>query len=247
MIKQNFDDETLMAFADGELDEVTTRQVELAIEADEALAERVALFFETREALASTMKPLLDEPVPAALQASVQAMVDKAAGTKPAEQVVVPLRQKPTPVNDNRRWLMPVAASILAVVTGVGGYSIGRQTGTDTTAPGNEIARLLDSAASGGDTALAANDEQLHIVSSFRDEAGDFCREYELKRPGGSMISIACREDGNWVTRLAMSAPRSEGYTPASAQETIDAYLASINAGAPLTPDEEREALSGSK
>jgi anti-sigma factor RsiW len=45
----DFDDETLMAFADGELDEAAAARVERAIADDEALAARVALFMETRD------------------------------------------------------------------------------------------------------------------------------------------------------------------------------------------------------
>ena len=37
-----FDDETLMAFADGELDDATTQAVERAMETDDALVMRVA-------------------------------------------------------------------------------------------------------------------------------------------------------------------------------------------------------------
>ena len=62
-----FDDETLMAFADGELDEATTLRVEAALETDEALAERLAVFLDSRIAVASAVKPLIDEPVPAAV------------------------------------------------------------------------------------------------------------------------------------------------------------------------------------
>lgn len=44
MIMEHFDDETLMAFADGELDEATSLRLKKALESDEALAERLAVF-----------------------------------------------------------------------------------------------------------------------------------------------------------------------------------------------------------
>ena len=48
MHEEKFTDEVLMAYADGELDAKTRREVEDAIERDTALAERVDLFMKTR-------------------------------------------------------------------------------------------------------------------------------------------------------------------------------------------------------
>ena len=48
MTDQRFSDETLMAFADGELSEEDQRSVEQALEKDEALAARVAIFLDSR-------------------------------------------------------------------------------------------------------------------------------------------------------------------------------------------------------
>lgn len=243
MSKQEFDDETLMAFADGELDEATAARLESAMGRDETLAIRVAEFLETRVTVASAMKPLIHEPVPDALLASVQRMAESAR--QPAEDNILAFRPKQaaTPAPARQPWLMPVAASLLAAVTGIGGFMLGMQSAPSA---GNDaaLATLLDRVASGGDVDLGTSGDALQIVSSFRDEQGDLCREYELKRQGVSTVSIACRESGTWVTRLALSAPRAEGYTPASAQETIDAYLASIHAGAPMSAEDERAALS---
>ena len=48
MTREDFDDETLMAFADGELDEATSAQLETALAADDGLAARLAVFLDTR-------------------------------------------------------------------------------------------------------------------------------------------------------------------------------------------------------
>ena len=65
-----------------------------------------------------------------------------------------------------------------------------------------------------------------------------------MKQASNSTVSVACRQDRTWVTQLALSSAKAEGYVPASAQETIDAYLSSIEAGAPLSPEEERAILA---
>ncbi|WP_244489851.1 MULTISPECIES: hypothetical protein [unclassified Rhizobium] len=230
-----------MAFADGELDEATSARLEAALATDETLAERLAVFFESRLLVAGAMKPLIDEPVPEALLKSVRRMADDARSGETNAGNIVSLRPKPQ--RETRRWLMPLAASIVAVITGVVGFTVGRNLDPATLDSSAEIATVLDREASGQDIALGAG-ETLHVIASFRDKNGSLCREYELKQASSSTVSIACRQDQTWVTQLALSSAKAEGYVPASAQETIDAYLASIEAGAPLSPEEERAILA---
>ncbi|MDX3974560.1 hypothetical protein [Shinella sp.] len=241
MSKDDFDDETLMAFADGELDEAQSLALEEALANDEALAERLAVFLDSRRLVGEALKPLIDEPVPEALLASVRKMAEEAQAPR---DNVVSFRQKPQlPVVQPtaRGWLMPVAASLVAVVTGVVGFTLGRM-GPSATDAGAEIAAALDRETSGRDVTLPG--AVLHVVATFRDERGELCREYELKQKASSTLTVACRQDGAWATRLALTTPQAEGYVPASSQETIDAYLTSIQAGAPLSTEEERKALA---
>lgn len=247
MTMEHFDDETLMAFADGELDAATNQRLETALETDEVLAERLAIFLDTRMAVASAMKPLIDEPVPEALAASVRRMAEAAdtkAANAPENNVVAFQRpEKPVTARSRKPWLMPVAASILAVITGVGGYMAGRGSIDTGGSPEKALFAALDQQPSGSDVSLGQSGA-LHIVSSFVDGRGELCREYELKRQNETTATVACRTNGAWVTRLALSSPRAEGYVPASSQETIDAYLASIDAGEPLAVEAEKNALA---
>jgi hypothetical protein len=244
MSKQEFDDETLMAFADGELDEARSLALEEALADDEALAERLAVFFDSSRLVGDALKPLIDEPVPEALTASVQRMVQEAGQKAAAPQdniVSFPARPKAAAAKPaTYSWLMPIAASLVAVITGVIGFTLGRM-GPSATDSGAEIAAALDREVSGRDVTLGT--AVLHVVATFRDERGELCREYRLTQPASSTQTVACRQDGAWTTRLALTTPQAEGYVPASAQETVDAYLASIQAGAPLSAEEERKAL----
>ncbi|MEO9341163.1 hypothetical protein ABFT80_27610 [Mesorhizobium sp. SB112] len=244
MSKDDFDDETLMAFADGELDEARSLALEEALATNEALAERLAVFLDSRRLVGDALKPLIDEPVPEALLASVRKMAEDAQRQGAiAQDNVVPFRPQQTVIRPTAgSWLMPVAASLVAVLTGAAGFALGRMepSATDSSA---EIAAALNREASGQDVALANSRAVLHVVASFRDERGELCREYELKQPASSTLTVACRQDGTWTTRLALTTPQAEGYVPASSQETIDAYLTSIQAGAPLSAEEERKAL----
>ncbi|ULR42358.1 hypothetical protein [Rhizobium sp. K102] len=241
MSKKDFDDETLMAFADGELDETQSRALEEALASNEALCERLAVFLDSRQVVGDALKPLIDEPVPDALLASVRRMADEVRRQTPQDNVVSfrPKQQQQT----MRRWLVPVAASLVAIVTGVVGFALGRINPSASNS-GAEIAAVLDREMSGRDVTLSSPETVLHVVASFRDERGELCREYELKQPKSSTLTVACRQNGAWATRLALTSAKADGYVPASSQETIDAYLASIQAGAPLSPEEEREILA---
>ncbi|MDZ7872368.1 MAG: hypothetical protein U5N27_03850 [Rhizobium sp.] len=65
-------------------------EIETALAEDEGLAERLAVFMDTRDELAATMKPLIDEPVPAALEASLTAAIATARLTKFTPQAAEP-------------------------------------------------------------------------------------------------------------------------------------------------------------
>lgn len=254
MSRREFDDETLMAFADGELDDDATATVEAAMETDDDLVARVAAFIESRALAASALKPLIDEPVPEALTQSVQSMITEARAADPSARQAVANNVVTFPPRDMRparsTWAIPLAASLAAVVFGAGGYLAG-QAGAPasgnlamTTINDAAVAKALDSTASGTDVALG--DATLKLVSSFRDETGTLCREFELHRASKSaVVSIACRPEQDWDVRLAVAAQAAGGdYVPAGATETVDSYLTTINAGAPLSVAEEKKALA---
>lgn len=258
MIAREFDDRTLMAFADGELDDETAAAVEKAMETDDDLAGRVALFLDTRVQAKDALRPLVEEPVPAALGRSVRRMVDEAKqpgvsrddGTArvvaPGGRVL-PLRQQ--------RWIMPLAASVAAIAFGIGGYLAG--VGTGDAPYGLAVAGLgspalseaLGRVASGEGSVLAGSGDRIRAVASFRDANGALCREFEVDTAGGSsVVSVACRADGAWSVRFAVVAPvRDGGYAPASSMEALDAYLASAGAHEPLSREDEAAALAAGR
>ncbi|WP_075289319.1 anti-sigma factor family protein [Pararhizobium arenae] len=247
MTKQNFDDETLMAFADGELDEAETLAIEEALATDDALAERLAVFMDSRQMVGDALKPLIDEPVPDALLASVRKIAEDAQKkTATPQENVVAFHSRPqadASLRAKPRWLVPLAASVVALMSGVVGFSIG-QSGSASNESAAAIATALDREPSGQDVPLGATGSVLRLVSTFQAEGGELCREYELREAGSRTLAVACRMDDAWTTRLALTTPVSEGYAPASSQETVDSYLATIQAGAPLSSDEEKQALN---
>lgn len=102
------DDVMLMAYADGELDAATARQIEAAVAADPALAERVRMFRESAALLHGAYADAMHEEVPERLLAAVRvpaSNVVKLQARRPARQIVA--------------WAM--AASLAALVIGGGG------------------------------------------------------------------------------------------------------------------------------
>ncbi|MDR7028165.1 anti-sigma factor family protein [Rhizobium rosettiformans] len=243
-------DEMLMAFADGELAPAEQEEIETALAEDEALAERLAVFMDTRHELSATMKPLINEPVPAALQASLAAAIATARqtqGTKPqTTETVVPLRPRASSTSAARStgsaisspWGMALAASFVGIVVGLGGFLLGQTTGVAPDGANLALNEALETLPSGGDRALSES-ESLHMIASFRDAEGHLCREYERKAADAVTTAVACHGPAGWQTRFALTNPVAEGYVPASTTDTLDAFLSGIGAGAPLSPQEE--------
>lgn len=253
MTRTDFSDETLMRFADGELDADTAAEVERAMETNDELVARVALFIETRQAASTAMKPLLDEPLPAELKAAVEHMVAEKTSAQAASAAAVlpfPLRA----ANDRRanRWLAPVAASLAAVIAGFGGYLLrgnaepALEDGLRVAAIGSPaLGEALATVAAGEERQLSGSDQRFRAIATFRDNAWALCREFELDSADRStVVSVACRTGTEWRVTFAVVAPGgSGGYAPASSTETLDAYLAAIDAGAPLEAAEEARVL----
>lgn len=202
-------DETLMAFADGELAEPEASELAHRIAADPDLAARVAMFRQTRDMFAK----MPADPVPDALADRIRAMAEP-----PAPSNVVPMRRR-VPL-----WQLPAAAAV-ALAVGLGaGLSLVPSGVTDLA--------VLDSLPSGEERSGVT------AVATFQTASGDLCREYEAD----GMISVACRTDDGWQTRLAV-ATGGEGYAPVSGVEALDAWLAGVEAGDPLDPEAEASAL----
>lgn len=177
------DPETLMAYADGELDPLAARRVEQAIAADPSLAEQVDRHRALTASLRAAFAAVEQAPVPA----PVAAMLRESAG-------VVQLPQH----RERALWLGAMAASLV----------LGLLAGPLVVPRGGDIAlddgRILarGAVAKALDTQLASAqpaDAAVRIGVTFRDGAGRLCRTFEQGGTGG----IACARDAGWqVERL---------------------------------------------
>ena len=250
MTKPDFSDEILMSFADGELDAETSAAIEEAMEKDDELVARVALFMETRAAAQAALKPLLDEPVPDHLLAAVERMVKEKQAQTSGPENVVPLRQA-GPRLAITRWTLPLAASLAAIIGGIGGYLLalpGAAERTNLQVAGINspaLGEALATVASGKELKLPESNQRFRAIATFRDSTGALCREFEVNSPDRStVISVACRSADAWQVSFAVVAPGTDtGYAPASSTEALDAYLSAIDAQPPMEAGEEAAAL----
>lgn len=260
MSTQQFDDETLMAFADGELDDETRQAVEKAMETDDEIVGRVALFAKTGALSKQALGPLSAEPVPDALLANVKAMIEDHERTdvedvaKEDNVISLAVAARPPWHASSTRWALPLAASVALVIGGVAGFYLANAPG-ETQIDGLRIAQFdqpglidaLQSVPSGSVTTLPSTGDRLRMIATFRDAEDGLCREFEVDRDDRStFVSVACRLTEAWEVQFAVAAASgsADGYAPASSLESLDAYLSAIGAGEPLSDVDEKAALA---
>lgn len=231
------DDETLMAFADGELDPDQSAKVQAAIDADPALQVRLRAFTETRAALKSAIAPqssLQDTDLIARIRAASVAPPRASAQPEPAPRL-------PKPANFNLRpFATAIAAAMaLAVVGGIWWQSGGPDQGGMAAA---QVA-ALNELPSG--EARETDGGTMTVIASYRAGDGALCREYETADGHATRVAVACREGEDWAERFAVDLTADGGYQPASGDiPGLDDFLTSTGAGQPMTADEEAAALA---
>ncbi|RWP51455.1 anti-sigma factor [Mesorhizobium sp.] len=252
MTEETFSDEILMRFADGELDPETVARIEQAMEIDDRLVTRVAMFIETRAQAQAALKPLLDEPVPEKLVAAVEQMVEAKRASEKAASVLPFGGGRMAGPPSRSQWLLPIAASLAAVVGALAGYWAA---GTNERAQGGlwvagvirpALGQALETVESGKEIKLAGISDRFRAIATFRNNSQDLCREFEVdSQDRSTVMSVACRSGDEWRVSFAVVAPGDAGgYAPASSAEALDAYLSAIEAGTPMSAEEEIQALT---
>jgi hypothetical protein len=187
-------DAMLVAYVDGELDEINRRRVERAVAEDERLARRIAAHRRLRESLSGQYQPIADQPVPDRFRSLI------AAGSNVAslEEARAVRKRFPLP-----GWptLAAIAASlVLGLAVGRGLHEDGSPVGIvkgQMVAQG-DLAHALD-------TQLASMQDPkgaVRIGVTFRSKEGDWCRSFD----GDALSGVACRGAGGWQLEQAVAA-----------------------------------------
>ena len=257
------DDETLMAFVDGELEGQQAQDIARRLEHDAALRERALEFERTTLWLREATEPRLHEPPDAALVARLLGETDSPATHDAA-----------TPRPRRRLPMLAMAASLLFGV-GVGALLVTRYAATPPAAAARAGLTTLETRAgwreglesvpSGETFELVAGanvaSDRIRALYSFIDVDEHACRVFEREPgpagAGDTVQGLACRDEaGNWRVRLVASvdvlptasatgAAPASGYAPAAGPTAagLEGLIAARMGSAPLSPALERRLL----
>lgn len=242
----SYSDETLMAFADGELDEATRREVEQAMRQDPALAARVRQHQALRANVASAFGGTLDEEVPQRLQAAARA--GKVVHLSNIRQLRTP---PPPPAPEKRSWSWPEWGALAAtLVMGVIAGGLGTQklggaqqfASFDARAGSLTAEGRLDEALSQQLASAGTDEDFVRLGVSFLSKDGSYCRSFMLPRTAG----LACRSGEQWrIPVMANSAQGASGTYRQAGNAMPGAVLDAIDeriTGKPLDANAEKVA-----
>jgi negative regulator of sigma E activity len=204
-------DETLMAFADGELDAAASERVERALREDPALAKRVERHRALRARLEGAFAAELQEPVPERLLAAAR----KVTQAPPAAVIDLQSAREarlPKPAQPARSVRTPLALAA-SVLLGVGlGFALfkGGDAPLMRTAGGVLVAQgELDRALSTQLASAQPAASTVHVGLSYLAKAGDYCRSFALSGADGT-AGIACRHQARWQINALVQQPAKE-------------------------------------
>jgi hypothetical protein len=229
----DLDDETLMALADGEIDDEEAARLHALIGADPALSDRYALFARTSTLARDAALADPEAVVPPDLAARIRGMASTPDGIP---QNVVPLRRPAS------LWPALALAASLAMAVGLTAGLFLAPDAPVTAGPAltADLQERLGTLPSGAEAELP-DGRRMTVVASFTDGTGAFCREYETAEPGlPGYVTVACRGDEGWSLRFAVATGSDRtGYAPASSLEALDAFYTATDASQPLSAEAE--------
>jgi hypothetical protein len=221
----NISDETLMAFADGELDATESAAVEKAMRENPDIEKRVARHRALKDRVRLAYSAELMEPVPERLLAAARRgpgkVVDlgEARASHARQATASALAARAARVAAARRRWQPLGTVAAGVLLGLGlGYGIWQQNNGLLTrdSTGVWVARGdLDAALSHQLAAEQTATSKIRMGVSYLTKAGEYCRTFQLS--GTSVPSgIACRGAKEWrIELLAQSAAGAAEYRTA--------------------------------
>lgn len=223
-------DETLMAYADGELEPQAAAEVERQLAESQAARQRLQAFNHSAQALRS-YDAVLQEPVPPRLRDSL------------------------APQRAYRLPSLALAASVALIVGLTAGFLLPRLAGTNNNGFEHQMVEALENLPSGSGltwTNRQGETQRITPLTTVVSTAGEYCRQFTY-RDGtqGSGQGVACREHGDWKLQgllgdeFALQAAANssgEGYVPASGGAAIDTLMRGLSKQ-PLDADDEATAI----
>jgi hypothetical protein len=192
-----FSQETLMAYADGELDAPTRQAIEAEMAVDPQVAQEIERHRALRADVGQAFAGVLTEHVPDRL---VRAATKTATTTAAAPR---------------RHWAWPEWTSIAASL--VLGVLAGRAMLPQSAGEAGLVAAGIDGRVIASGALAQALSEQLSsddgsaidIGLSFRAKSGEYCRTFGA-RSANPVVGFACRDAESWRVDMLSTAPRAQ-------------------------------------
>jgi hypothetical protein len=257
------DEETLMAYVDGELDPRRAAEVEALLAEDAEARATMQILRNSAALVRGAFDPILREPVPARLLAAVNA---PALGK--VSDIRLARRSALARIFPQTAW---ARAAAVALLVGAGAGYLTARWPSGMLEPSALVATVdpllneaLETTPSGA--LFARQDRQgglgrdIMPLLTFRDADNRYCREFEstLRVAGRQQVNygVACREGGIWQPQALMAAPliaptlRGEPvdhseYVPAMGGEvaSFDTVIQQLMVGGPLKSEEEAKLI----
>jgi hypothetical protein len=236
-------DETLMAYADGELHATVATQVEAALIGEPALVARLMVFIRTRRHVRAAFAAEGLEPVGDRLLKAAQGPEAKSTGGALAH-----LKAKTRGSSRQLTRLVPLAACAAGVALGLAAHQLvpgAPQTELLAGLEAQDVTELLGRLPSGERVKVGAG--ILRVLSTAPLAGGDLCREIEISGAHARAEAISCRSKSEpWTVVIAtkVSTEGEPSFQPASSDQLHDDFFKSHLAGPRLTGPDEMRALN---
>jgi|HubBroStandDraft_1064217.scaffolds.fasta_scaffold00031_55 hypothetical protein len=246
-------DETLMAYADGELDAAARAAVESAMRSDPQIEKRLIQHQALRRRVQTAYSAELSEAVPERLL-----MAARGVPSQPGGRNVVNLqearaameRSAPRAPSSRPRWqsVGALAASLMLGVA-VGFFMWGRSPSPFVVGPGGALVARgpLAQALSNQLASEQSPSSSVRVEVSFLAKSGEYCRTFSLSADEASPSGLACRHGDEWQVQTFAGEPAAGGSSdyrtagsglPASILKSVEGQIA----GEPLDQAGEKAA-----
>jgi hypothetical protein len=241
----NYDDETLMAYADGELDAAQRAEIEAAIAGDATLARRVERQRVLRAEVTDAFSKVIESPVPERLVTAARGGAAQAAGPRSGKVLQFPARAARAPATPwrAREWTAMAASLVLGVLLSWRLFapedSAVIVAGKDALLARGELATALESQLA----SEQRGDEAVLIGLTFKASDGNYCRSFILRNT--RTAGLACRVGSDWQIPATDSATVPQGDLQQATSVVVPAILEVIEArrdGEPLDAEGEQSA-----
>ena len=234
-----FDEETIMAYVDGECDAVTAKRIEKAMIGDADLAGRIASARTLRARLAAHYAPVASEQIPdrlaALLTPATAANVDSSFAARRTGQENI---RQPRGGFGIAQWGAMAATLALGIAVGQYGLAGGSDAPfaqqDDTLVASGALADALDRQLA----SAQADDSNFRVGLTFRAKTGTVCRSFT----GEAVSGIGCRDGQQWKMVSTLPGDSDSDYRQASSS-AVNAIAADMMADTPVDAETERKLL----